>query len=289
MGSKRRKELCLPSNFCSSHYREMDRFLHQRPCLNPPHQIDTLGDDALQPMIAEELQEYCVCNGIGPATLNGQQPAIDPILYHSPASLSSGGSASHLPRKNNVNVTCKGKEKLQCAAQNTMKADPRPPNTGIKRRQSSSQTRLVEITESQGKEIVNTMRNLSEVEVQKVAAADIIANKQLEYFKLRDKEILSTQRGLVKAVASLSDVLGRAFSSGRRSSWRRRPPTPHNRDTIVDNDKESNDGLEFPPAGFPGAGEDTALPDDSHEDIDRNIFDTEDDYTVGCQQNRAGG
>ena len=29
MGSKHRKELCLPSNFCSHHYMEMDRFLYQ--------------------------------------------------------------------------------------------------------------------------------------------------------------------------------------------------------------------------------------------------------------------
>jgi hypothetical protein len=35
------------------------------------------------------------------------------------------------------------------------------------------------------------------VEEKKVAAADIIANKQLEYFKLCDKEIASNQRGLV--------------------------------------------------------------------------------------------
>jgi hypothetical protein len=55
----------------------------------------------------------------------------------------------------------------------------------------------VDIAESQGKEIVNSMRALSEVEVQKVAAAEVIANKQLEYFKLRDKEIASTQHGLV--------------------------------------------------------------------------------------------
>jgi hypothetical protein len=46
--------------------------------------------------------------------------------------------------------------------------------------------------ETQGKEIVNSMRTQSEVEVQKMAATEVIANKQLEYFKLRDKEIAST-------------------------------------------------------------------------------------------------
>ena len=38
MASKRKKELRLPANFCSSQYWNMERFLSQRPCLNPPHQ-----------------------------------------------------------------------------------------------------------------------------------------------------------------------------------------------------------------------------------------------------------
>jgi hypothetical protein len=45
MGSKRRKELTLPPNFCASHYREMEKFLSQRPCLNPPRQVDSFMDD----------------------------------------------------------------------------------------------------------------------------------------------------------------------------------------------------------------------------------------------------
>jgi hypothetical protein len=57
------------------------------------------------------------------------------------------------------------------------------------------------------------MRALSEVEVQKVAVAEVIANRQLEYFKLCDKEIASTQHGLVEAVTNLSYVLGRAVST----------------------------------------------------------------------------
>jgi hypothetical protein len=36
MPSKRRKELILPSNLCSFHFREMEKFLSQHPCLNPP-------------------------------------------------------------------------------------------------------------------------------------------------------------------------------------------------------------------------------------------------------------
>jgi hypothetical protein len=36
MASKHRKELGLLANFCSTQDRDMERFLSQRPCLNPP-------------------------------------------------------------------------------------------------------------------------------------------------------------------------------------------------------------------------------------------------------------
>ena len=71
MGSKRRKELCLPANFCSNYHKEMDRFLHCRPCLNPPHQRDSLDNEAPHPMTAEELHEYCIQNRVDPLTLGG--------------------------------------------------------------------------------------------------------------------------------------------------------------------------------------------------------------------------
>lgn len=43
--SKRRKELYLPSYFCSTHYQEMHQLLHQCPCFNPPHARNALDDD----------------------------------------------------------------------------------------------------------------------------------------------------------------------------------------------------------------------------------------------------
>jgi hypothetical protein len=55
----RQKELYLSANFCGSHYKEMDKFLHQRLCLNPPHQWDSLVDEESEPMSAEELHNYC--------------------------------------------------------------------------------------------------------------------------------------------------------------------------------------------------------------------------------------
>ena len=41
--------------------------------------------------------------------------------------------------------------------------DGRPPNTIVKRHQSSSQTKMVEVTKHQGKEIVATLNILHEV------------------------------------------------------------------------------------------------------------------------------
>jgi hypothetical protein len=77
--------------------------------MNPPHQRDSLDDDVPQPMSVEELYEYYVENGIDLVTLSGQSIDIDPILQHSPTSLASGGSASHLQREGTRKVTCKGK------------------------------------------------------------------------------------------------------------------------------------------------------------------------------------
>jgi hypothetical protein len=279
MGSKRRKELCLPANFCSSHYKEMDRFLHQRPCLNPPYQRDSLDDEAPQPMTAEELHEYCIQNGVDPLTVGGQNNDVDPVLHHSPASLASSGSGSHRQHDGTPKATCKGHEKLDLAAKNTMKPDPHPANTGIKRRHSSSQTRLVEITETQGKEIVSSMRTLSEVEVQKVTAAEVIANKQLEYFKLHDKEIASTQRGLVDAVTNLSNVLGLAVSNQQHASGHRRAPTPYNFRRSPKDNEDSSDGVRLHLARYRSPGQDTT------SQKAKDTMDTEEEYAASLLQN----
>jgi hypothetical protein len=66
---------------------------------------------------------------------------------------------------------------------------------------------MVEVTESQGKEQVSTMKKLGEMEDKKVTAAREIAAKQLHYFKLRGSEIAATQRGLVQAVNGLSSAI----------------------------------------------------------------------------------
>jgi hypothetical protein len=56
------------------------------------------------------------------------------------------------------------------------------------------------------------MQRLSDVEGKKVDAVGQIADKQLEYFKIRDREITTNQRGLVSAVASLSRAIGMTAS-----------------------------------------------------------------------------
>jgi hypothetical protein len=45
---------------------------------------------------------------------------------------------------------------------------------------------MLEVTETQGREIVTNMEKLSAMEDRKVMAAGEIADKQLEYFKIRD-------------------------------------------------------------------------------------------------------
>jgi hypothetical protein len=54
----------------------------------------------------------------------------------------------------------------------------------------------LEITKSQGKETIENMQKLYIAKDQKVAAAAAIAKKQLEYFKLWNKQL--TNEGLYK-------------------------------------------------------------------------------------------
>jgi hypothetical protein len=88
---------------------------------------------------------------------------------------------------------------------------------------------MVEVTKMQGKEIVNNMQKLNDMEEKKVVVAAVIADKQLQYFKLRDSEIAITQRGLVQAVNGLSQAIVHAYASHTsiappQGTW---PPNPH--------------------------------------------------------------
>jgi hypothetical protein len=59
-----------------------------------------------------------------------------------------------------------------------MSSDPRPTNTAVYHRHSSTQSKMVKVTEAQGKELVSNMQKLSDMEERKVAAASEIADKQ---------------------------------------------------------------------------------------------------------------
>jgi hypothetical protein len=224
MHSRRRKELTLPTNFCQIHFKEMELFLHQRPSMNPPHQRDNFGENDHVFDSATHHGEDGAENDVEVADEEDDDFKVDPVLQHSLAALApSGLASSRLPPKAPKPLPAtaqRGKERLENATKN-MSTDPRPPNTAVKRRHNSSHSKMLKVTESQGKEIVSTMKKLGDMEDKKVAAAGDIAQKQLEYFKIRDSEIAANQRGLMQAVNSLSSTIVAACAD------RSRPPVPH--------------------------------------------------------------
>jgi hypothetical protein len=221
MPSKKRKELTLPPNFCASHYREMEKFLSQQPCLNPPRQRDSFTADDADIHSTEDLARFCTDNHITQEMLEG-----DPIL---PQTVPGMGHTSNPDVRTSqwspvaLFPGAKGKEKLENATRN-MSADPRPPNTAVRRRQTSSQSKMVEVTETQGKQIATNMQKLSDMEERKVLAVAEIAEKQLQYFKIRDSEIAITQRGLVQAVTGLLEAIAKAYTSRSNHEGADRPP-----------------------------------------------------------------
>jgi hypothetical protein len=96
----------------------------------------------------------------------------DAFMQHSPASFNHGGSSAHVPplppkplRNILEQVSYKEKDKLAAAAQNMdLKPDLHPANTTVKKKQSSSQSKMLEVTKSQGKQIFENIRKLYAVE-----------------------------------------------------------------------------------------------------------------------------
>jgi hypothetical protein len=223
-----------------------------------------------------QLQQYKTNDDIDSTKVNGNEDAYmeEALMRHNPASLSRGSSSAHVPpflQKPLKNIleesSCKGKDRLAAAAQNTeLKPDPRPANTAVKRRQSSAQTKMLEVTEAQGKEILDSMRKLYAVEDQKVTAASAIVEKQLAYFKFHDEQLAFNQCGLVNAVETLSAVIGRAYTSSRGV------PTPSGRARA---------------ARMHGTVHATVLSDNvrsSDADEDINITDGTDGFPIGVEE-----
>jgi hypothetical protein len=228
MPGRWRKELTLPVNFCASHYREMEKFLSQRPCLNPPKQRDSFAAEEGDIQSADDLARFYSQHNITEDMLGADQGFLDPVLQHNlsdtvvPGSSAARASRRHPPLSLHAAT---GKEKLDNAARN-MSVDHRPPNTAVRRRYTSTQSKMLEVTETQGREIVTNMEKLSAMEDKKVMAAGEIADKQLEYFKIRDSQIASTERGLVQAVTGLSEAIIRAYNSCSATELVRRASSP---------------------------------------------------------------
>jgi ribose 5-phosphate isomerase len=78
------------------------------------------------------------------------------------------------------------------------------------------QAKLVEVTDSQGKEIVTNMEKLGKIKEQNVLNQGIIATKTINYFKDHDLKSARNQWDMVQALESFSVVMGKAlFHFGR--------------------------------------------------------------------------
>jgi hypothetical protein len=116
--------------------------------------------------------------------------------------------------------------------------------------------------------------------------AEVIANRQLEYFKLCDKEIASTQHGLVEAVTNLSYVLGRAVSTQWHATPWRRPPTRYNFHTPLDDDKDSSDGTRVHHKRYRTPSDDHIPLDKLNANMDTDVIETKEDYVASRLENQ---
>jgi hypothetical protein len=143
---------------------------------------------------------------------------------------------------------------------------------------------MVEVTETQGKEIVLNMQKLGDMEERKVAAAAQIAEKQLEYFKLRDSEIATTQRGLVQAVTGMSETIAQAYT------FQCRIPAQHRMSSATDNavDMRAMHRVSPPsPPAHPDSVPDAHMSENSDMNCDVDApcpFDWDVDFNNGINQ-----
>jgi hypothetical protein len=132
------------------------------------------------------------------------------------------------------------------------------------------------------------------VEDKKVSAAAEIASRQLMYFKMRDRQLFFNQQGLVNAIASLSTVIGKAYTSTkpRSHTWK---ATYSSDDTMADDDnvleKEVPDNEDYyklvqrkpgtpyphsfvvPGAGFDISDEEKGIPPSDYPDDENTLED----------------
>jgi hypothetical protein len=87
-------------------------------------------------------------------------------------------------------------------------------NTG-KKRKSSIATGLAEATASGTKALMESIDKIQDstqvAEERRSKDVAELTEKQLEYFRSRDRKINKMQKGLLQAISSLSQIMGRSF------------------------------------------------------------------------------
>lgn len=235
----RRRELNLPANFKACWFTLMDSFLAHRPCQNPPHQRDLLSDDDHVFMSDEDLPDFTTADSEDDGD---QQYVHDATRTHTPESLGAeigsragtsgaAGRPLRIPRRQHnggpqygaagraqatptpvtpIPHDYRGK-RFHVFSADSLTSGCRPHSTGVKRRQSNSQAKLVEVTETGGKELVGAINKIGDIEAQKIALQSTLCEKQIAYFQSKDSIIAKNQRGLIRAIQSLSRTMADAL------------------------------------------------------------------------------
>jgi hypothetical protein len=118
--------------------------------------------------------------------------------------------------------TCTGTAADNVAAPGTKPAIEVSSGSTGKRRKTSGTAGLVEATTSGTKALVASIDKIQDsteaVEEKRSKDLAVVAEKQLEYFRSRDRKINRTQKGLVHAISSLSQMMGRSFAAQQGTS-----------------------------------------------------------------------
>lgn len=244
MSIETREELGLPRNFNMSHYMQMDEFLHDRPGVTPSN----LRDSSRPPAEGDATQG--INNSDGEDMPMGEEDLFsqDPVTNYSPDMLHPGsswatefdGRGQRRPRSvaggiGTINLSDTDDShrappqprSVPASSESVPHGAARAPieisssagttacSTGKKRKSSTSQ-KLVEAQSDGNKAMVESIDkiHLTNLQIEEKRSKDLstICDKQLEYFRVRDRQINKVQRGLVNAIAGLSQVMGRALS-----------------------------------------------------------------------------
>jgi hypothetical protein len=278
MNGHRRKELNLPPNFGKCWFNLRDSFLSQRPCNNPPHHRDLMDDDD-HAFVSQDMHDF------NEEIDRDDDFMPDPILTHGPESLRAAGPSttpsSRVAKHAYGSQEPESKKKQKATpspppiprdfreknlhefTKDSISSEVRPKNTAAKRRQTPAQAKLANLAEKGTKKITDSIDKIREIEEKRTDAQYKISEKQIQYFRSRDTDVMETQRGLVRAIETLSKIMGDArarnnpppatpevppawVEEGEATEgmciWPRRPPTPA---AHSDNDDDMMDDFEI--------------------------------------------